>query len=59
VSHAAAARATLGADCPLVVKVLGNQQEEAWAMLEGLPNVHVIRVTQTEAAVARLAELVG
>jgi len=44
---------------PLVVKILGNQQEEAWAMLEKLPNVHVIRVVQTEAAVSRLAELVG
>ncbi len=55
----AAARETVGARRPLVVKVLGNQQEEAWAMLEQLPNVHVIRVTQTEVAVARLAELVG
>lgn len=44
---------------PLVVKILGNQQEEAWAMLEKVPNVHVIRVVQTEDAVAKLAELVG
>jgi succinyl-CoA synthetase beta subunit len=44
---------------PIVVKILGNQQEEAWAMLEPEPNVHVIRVVQTEAAVAKLAELVG
>jgi succinyl-CoA synthetase beta subunit len=43
---------------PIVVKILGNQQEEAWAMLEREPNVHVIRVVQTEAAVAKLAELV-
>jgi succinyl-CoA synthetase beta subunit len=43
---------------PLVVKILGNQQEEAWAMLETVPNVHIIRVVQTEDAVARLAELV-
>jgi succinyl-CoA synthetase beta subunit len=44
---------------PVVVKVLGNQQEEAWAMLETLPNVHVIRVVQTEAAVERLAQLLS
>jgi succinyl-CoA synthetase beta subunit len=44
---------------PLVVKILGNQQEEAWAMLETVPNVHVIRVVQTEDAVSKLAELVG
>ncbi len=43
---------------PIVVKILGNQQEEAWAMLEPEPNVHVIQVIQTEEAVARLAELV-
>ena len=44
---------------PLVVKILGNQQEEAWAMLEAVPNVWVIRVVQTEAAVSKLVELVG
>jgi succinyl-CoA synthetase beta subunit len=44
---------------PIVVKILGNQQEEAWQMLEIQPNVHVIRVAQTEQAVAKLAELVG
>jgi succinyl-CoA synthetase beta subunit len=44
---------------PLVVKILGNQQEEAWAMLEAVPNVCVIRVVQTEAAVSKLVELVG
>lgn len=43
---------------PIVIKILGNQQEEAWAMLEREPNVHVIRVVQTEVAVAKLAELV-
>jgi succinyl-CoA synthetase beta subunit len=43
---------------PVVVKILGNQQEEAWAMLEPEPNVHVIDVIQTETAVARLAALV-
>ncbi len=44
---------------PVVVKILGNQQEEAWALLEPEPNVHVIRVVQTEQAVAKLVELVG
>ncbi len=44
---------------PIVVKILGNQQEEAWALLEPEPTVHVIRVVQTEAAVTKLAELVG
>jgi succinyl-CoA synthetase beta subunit len=43
---------------PVVVKILGNQQEEAWAMLEPEPNVHVVDVIQTETAVARLAALV-
>jgi succinyl-CoA synthetase beta subunit len=46
-------------DRPVVVKILGNQQEEAWALLEGQPNVHVIRAVQTEEAVARLAELLN
>jgi len=49
----------IGGERPIVVKILGNQQEEAWAMLEQEPNVHVIRVVQTEAAVTRLVELVG
>jgi succinyl-CoA synthetase beta subunit len=44
---------------PVVVKILGNQQEEAWALLEPEPNVHVIRVIQTEEAVSKLAQLVG
>jgi succinyl-CoA synthetase beta subunit len=44
---------------PVVAKIVGNEQEEAWAMLEREPQVHVVRVVQTEAAVARLAELVG
>jgi succinyl-CoA synthetase beta subunit len=43
---------------PIVVKVLGNQQEEAWSLLEKLPDVHVIKVVQTETAVDKLAELV-
>ena len=54
-----AALQTIPGKRPLVVKILGNQQEEAWAMLEKVPNVHVIRVVQTEDAVAKLAELVG
>lgn len=44
---------------PIVVKILGNQQEESWEMLKTQPNVHVIKVVQTETAVAKLAELVG
>jgi succinyl-CoA synthetase beta subunit len=44
---------------PVVVKILGNQQDEAWALLEPEPNVHVIRVVQTEAAVTKLVELGG
>jgi succinyl-CoA synthetase beta subunit len=43
---------------PIVAKIIGNQQEEAWALLEQVPNVHVIRAVQTEAAVSRLVELV-
>ena len=42
-----------------MVKILGNQQEDAWAMLEAVPTVHVARVVQTKAAVSRLSELVG
>ena len=54
-----AALQTIPGKRPLVVKILGNQQEEAWAMLENVPNVHIIRVVQTEDAVAKLAELIG
>lgn len=54
-----AALRNIPGDRPIVVKVLGNQQEEAWNMLEQEPNVHVIRVVQTEAAVDKLAGLVG
>jgi succinyl-CoA synthetase beta subunit len=54
-----AALQTIQGNRPLVVKILGNQQEEAWAMLETMPNVHVIRVVQTEDAVSKLAELVS
>lgn len=44
---------------PVVVKILGNQQEEAWALLGAEPDVHVIRVVQTETAVDRLADLLN
>jgi succinyl-CoA synthetase beta subunit len=44
---------------PIVVKIIGNQQEEAWQMLRHQPDIHIIQVVQTEAAVAKLAELVG
>ena len=44
---------------PIVVKILGNQQEEAWAMLATVPDVHTICVVQTEAAVDKLAGLLG
>jgi succinyl-CoA synthetase beta subunit len=53
-----AALKTIPGERPLVVKILGNQQEAAWAMLETVPNVHVIRSVQTEDAVARLVGLV-
>ncbi|MDR1778002.1 MAG: acetate--CoA ligase family protein [Desulfovibrio sp.] len=48
-----------GHDRPVVVKILGNQQEEAWALLEKLENVHVFKDVQSEKAVARLAALLG
>lgn len=41
----------------IVAKILGNQQEEAWDILSKIPNVHVIRVFQTETAVDKLEEL--
>jgi len=44
---------------PVVVKVIGNQQEEAWELLEGQPNVYVVRVVQTEDAVDRLVALLN
>ena len=54
-----AALQTIPGKRPLVVKILGNQQEQAWAMLEKVPNVYIIRVVQTEDAVSKLAELLG
>jgi succinyl-CoA synthetase beta subunit len=41
----------------IVAKILGNQQEEAWDILSAIPNVHVIKVFQTETAVEKLEEL--
>jgi succinyl-CoA synthetase beta subunit len=55
----AAALEKRGHERPVVVKILGNQQEEAWALLEKLPNVHVFKDVQSEKAVARLASLLG
>ena len=41
----------------IVAKILGNQQEDAWDILSVIPNVHVIKVFQTERAVDKLEEL--
>jgi succinyl-CoA synthetase beta subunit len=41
---------------PLVVKVLGNQQEEAWKLLEGA-GIPVVKTVRTEDAAERLARL--
>ena len=54
-----AAKENLAGNRPIVVKILGNQQEEAWAMLESEPDIHLICVAQTEAAVDKLASLLG
>lgn len=43
---------------PLVVKLLGNRQEEAWAILEA-EGVPVVKVVQTEEAAGKLAELLA
>ena len=49
---------SLPARKPLVVKLLGNRQEEAWAILEA-ENVPVVKVVRTEDAAQQLAALVG
>jgi len=54
-----AAQKNISGNRPIVVKILGNQQEESWEMLQTQPNITVIKVVQTETAVAKLAELVG
>jgi len=41
---------------PIVVKLVGNRQEEAWAILEA-EGVPVVKTVQTEAATKLLAEL--
>jgi len=43
---------------PILVKVIGNQQEEAWGMLEsaGIP---VVKEIQTEVAVRKLMNILG
>jgi hypothetical protein len=42
-----------------VVKIIGNQQEEAWAMLEAIPGIHIASDFPTEAAVDQLVRLLG
>ena len=54
-----AAKGNLAGSRPIVVKIIGNQQEEAWKMLESEPDVHTVRAVQTEAAVDKLASLLG
>jgi succinyl-CoA synthetase beta subunit len=54
-----AAKENLADNRPIVVKILGNQQEEAWAMLASVPGIHTVCVVQTEAAVDKLASLLG
>jgi succinyl-CoA synthetase beta subunit len=54
-----AAKANLSGNRPIVVKILGNQQEEAWAILASEPDIHIVCVAQTEAAVDKLAGLLG
>lgn len=43
---------------PIVVKALGNRQEETWETLEEV-GVHVIKESETQKAVKFLAELLG
>ncbi len=54
-----AALKTMPGNRPVVVKILGNQQEDAWTLLEAQPNVHIIRVVRTEAAVDCLSALLS
>jgi len=42
---------------PLVVKLLGNQQEEAWRLLEGA-GIAVVKTVRTEEAAELLARMV-
>ncbi len=43
---------------PIVVKLLGNREQEAWAILEA-ENVAVAKVVRTEEAAHKLAELIA
>lgn len=54
-----AAKQNISDNRPIVVKILGNQQEDAWAMLESVPGIHTVCVVQTETAVDKLANLLG
>ena len=44
---------------PVVVKIRGNQQEEAWEVLEKIPQVEVVKGIRTEDAVTLLKEKLG
>ena len=46
-------------DKPVVVKIRGNQQEEAWDVLEPIPQVEVVRSIRTEDAAALLKKRLG
>ena len=43
---------------PLVVKLLGNRQDEAWSILEA-EGVPVVKVVRSEDAARQLASLLG
>jgi len=43
---------------PILVKVIGNQQEEAWSMLESA-GISVVKEIQTEVAVRKLMKMLG
>jgi succinyl-CoA synthetase beta subunit len=47
-----------GLTLPVVAKALGNRQEETWEIFRS-GGVHVVTETATEAAVARLIEVLG
>jgi succinyl-CoA synthetase beta subunit len=54
-----AAKENFSDNRPIVVKIIGNQQEEAWAMLESAPGIHIVCDFPTEAAVDQLVSLLG
>jgi len=43
---------------PILVKVIGNQQEEAWSILESA-DISVVKEIQTEVAVSKLMNMIG